>query len=131
MNGHRPDWIVNTQELQEVDTPNDNYAGTDTLRVECGECAAWIEAVPSKPKDQSTGCANNKVMWLHRRATVALEDSTEPGPESDRAGERDSAANSVNDRRSREIVEGDRSHNREPSVRTPCPVADDRIDEAR
>ena len=66
----------------------------------------------------------------HRAAAVALELATDAGAENDGAGERDEAADRVNDGGPGEVVERHRSDGGEPTVRTPRPVTDDRVDEA-
>ena len=78
-------------------------------------------------------------MRQHRSAAVALEPAAQPRAEHDRARQRDEAADRVHHRRTREIVEA-RAHPRQEvsgaahrgqeAIRTPGPVADDRIDEA-
>ena len=79
-------------------------------------------------------------MRQHRRAAVTLESAPQPRPEHDRARERHEAADAVDDRRAGEVVEAHAerrevvavaAHGREPAVRTPRPVAEDRVDEAR
>src|SRR5262249_27504352 len=61
---------------------------------------------------------------------VALEHAAQPGSERDCARQRYSPANGMNHRGAGEVMKGYRGHIRQPAVRSPCPVADDRIDEA-
>ena len=61
------------------------------------------------------------------------------GPENDGAGQSDESADGVNDRGAGEIMEAHSqrredvaraAHVRQPAIRAPCPVSDDRVDEA-
>ena len=69
-------------------------------------------------------------MRQHGAAAVALEDAAEPRTERNGAGQRDRAADGVHDGGAGEVAERERLHDRQPAVRSPGPVADDRIDEA-
>ena len=91
--------------------------------------AARVEAVPAEPQDQAADRAEDDVVRQHRAAAVALEDAAEARTEGDGAGQRDRAADGVHDGRAGEVVER-HAIDRQPAVRTPGPVADDRVDEA-
>src|SRR4029077_2275311 len=74
----------------------------------------------------------------HGSAAITLECSAEPRSENDGASQGDKSADGVDDRGAREIVEAHSrcgpemtltAHVRKPTVRPPCPVADDRINE--
>src|ERR1700683_3353041 len=89
-----------------------------------------IKPAPPEPEDQPAGGADDQVVRLHRSAAVALEDASEPRSKRDCARQRDDSSDRVDDGGSREVVEVNRIQIGQPSVRTPCPVSDDRIDEA-
>ena len=102
----------------------------DALRVERRQRAAGIEAVPAEPQNQPAHGAQDDVVRQRRAAAVAPEDAAEARTERNRADERNRAADAVHDRRAREVAERRRRHRRQPAVRAPAPVADDRVDEA-
>ena len=82
-----------------------------------------------------------QVVGRHRAAAVTLELAAEARSEGDGTGEGDDAADGVHDGRAGEVTEDDAVRRRvpwnqpmrvaEPAARTPDPVAEDRVDEAR
>src|SRR5262249_55964796 len=87
-----------------------------------------IEPVPAEPQNQAADRTQDDVVWKRRTAAVLAEHAAETRTERDGAHERNRTADAVYDSRTREIAER-RVHNREPPVRSPAPVTDDRIDE--
>jgi hypothetical protein len=65
----------------------------------------------------------------HRAAPITLELAPDARAESDRTRECDKAADGVNYRRTREVVEWYGLDRGEPAVGSPCPVADDWVNE--
>ena len=103
------------------------------------ERRAGVEAVPAEPQDQTADDGDREIVRQHRAAAVALELATQPRPKQMRAGDGDPAADRVHDGRAGEVVEvhaearqevAFAAHRGEEAVRTPAPVAEDRIDEA-
>ena len=87
---------------------------------------------------QSAADGDRQIVRQHRSAAVALEFAAEARPKNDRAGQGDESADGVYDRGTGEIMEAHAqrreevagaAHGRQPAVRTPGPVSDDRIDE--
>ena len=77
----------------------------DADKVHGRKRAAWVEAVPAEPQDQSAGDGNGEVVRQHGSAAVALELAAQPRAQNDRAGQSDESADGVNNRGSGEIVE--------------------------
>src|SRR5262249_26146619 len=100
----------------------------DTAEVERRQRAAGVEAVPTEPEDDATDRRDRHVVTGRHTATVSLELATETRPEGDRTGKGDEATDRVDDRRTGEVTER-RVPRREPAVRTPGPVTNDRVDE--
>ena len=111
----------------------------DADKVHRRKRAAGIESVPAEPENQSAADGDGQIMRQHGSAAIALEFAAEPRAQNDRAGQRDESADGVHDRGAGEIMEGHAqgredvagaAHVGQPAVRAPCPVSDDRIDEA-
>src|SRR6185369_16002102 len=112
---------------------------SDALEVHRGKRAAWIEAIPAEPQEQSARGGDGQIVGQHRSAAIALEPAAEPRSENDRAGESNETADRVDYRGAGEIVEARSDprqvvagapHQGEETVRAPGPVADDRVDKA-
>ena len=112
----------------------------DALEVHRRQRAARVEPVPAEPQDEAADGRDRQVVRHHGAAAVALELPAEARAEHDRAGQRDESADAVHHRGTGEIVEAHAerreevavaAHRRQPAVRPPGPVPDDRVDEAR
>ena len=97
---------------------------------------------PYQPNHRITRADGGDVQVVRRQwaAAVALELAAEAWAEGDGAGEGDHAADGVHDGRAGEVTEDDAVGHEavepahgvaEPAARTPDPVAEDRVDEAR
>src|SRR5262249_26990472 len=76
-------------------------------------------------QDDAADGGDDHVVSGRHAAAVALELATEARTERDRAGQSDEAADRVNDRRTREVVERNRLDRVEPAVGDPGPVPED------
>ena len=101
----------------------------DTAEVHRRQRAAGVEPVPTEPEDHAADRGDRHVVTGRHPSAVPLELATETRTERDRAGQGDHAADGVHDGGAREVTER-RVPRREPSVGTPHPVAEDRVDEA-
>src|SRR5262249_25603489 len=95
------------------------------------ERAAGVETVPAEPEHQTAERAEDDVVRWHWATTVALEDATETRAEHNRTCQRNHATDGVNNGRTCEVEEASRLHRRQHTAGTPCPVAEDWIDETR
>ncbi len=93
------------------------------------ERAARVEPVPAEPEDDAADGGDHHVVARRHAAAVTLELATQARSEGNRAAQGDEAADRVHDRGTSEIVERGRVDRVEPAIRTPRPVAEDRIDE--
>src|SRR5207248_309845 len=83
------------------------------------------------PEDDAADGAPREVVGRQRAATVPLEHSADARPEGDGAGQSNEPADSVHDRRAREVAEDSAARQAvepphgvtEPAARTPDPVA--------
>src|SRR5258708_18662741 len=101
----------------------------NTLNIHRGECAAGVEAVPAKPQDQAAARADDQIVRGHWATAIPLENTAQAWAKYNGSGQRDRAADGVNNRRTGEVTEAERLHHGQPTVGTPAPVADDGIDE--
>src|SRR5205807_2974251 len=93
----------------------------------------------AEPQDHAADGADREVVRRQRTAAVPLEHSPDAGPEGDGAAQGDEPADGVHDSRAREVTEHgaagpavEPAHRvAQPATRTPDPVAEDRVDEAR
>src|SRR5690348_13291979 len=77
-------------------------------------------------------------MREHGSTAIALELASQPGTKNNRASQGDESSNGVNNRGTGEVMEtcaqagkevSGAAHSRQPSVRAPSPVTDDRVNE--
>ena len=113
---------------------------TDADEVHGGERRAGIESIPAKPEQQAARCRDREIVGQHRAAAVAFELAPQAWPQDDGSGQRYHAADGVDHGRAGKVMEaltevGEEvacgAHGCQESVRPPCPVANDGIDEAR
>ena len=100
----------------------------DAFEVHGGQRRTRVEPVPTEPQDDTADRGDRHVVTGWHAAAVPLELAAEPRSERNGTGECDESTDRVHDRRAREVVER-RLHRCEPAVRTPDPVAEDRVDE--
>src|ERR1700730_15473281 len=110
----------------------------DAYKIHGRERAPGIEPVPAKPKNEAATDGDSQIMRQHGPTPVALECAAQPWAENDRARQSDESANGMDHSRSSEIMEAhaqrwedisSAAHVRQPAVRSPSPVSDDRVNE--
>src|SRR5918994_257744 len=90
------------------------------------ERRAWVEAEPAEPEDQHAERDERHVVARNRvRPSVGVE-LADPRPEQQRPGQRGERSLVVDDRRAGEVLH---PHGKQPAVRVPDPVRDDRVDD--
>src|ERR1041385_7899124 len=103
----------------------------DSYKVHCGERAAGIEAVPSKPQQKAAAGCDRQVMRQHGTAAVALESPADAWSKHNRARDGNKSTDRVNDGRTCEIMEtssdprkevSGAAHRRKKAVRPPGPM---------